>query len=77
LQFLPNIGREILARIEGNLSPEFAHKWRFEGRAFADRDPSSDADIRGGGAGRKKLVPEELAERRDLRADAFTLKAAL
>ncbi|KAG7527689.1 hypothetical protein FFLO_06676 [Filobasidium floriforme] len=76
-KFLPNIGREILARIEGTLSPEFAHKWRFEGRAFADRDPSSDADIRGGGAGRKKLVPEELAERRDLRADAFTLKAAL
>lgn len=67
-KFLPNIGREILAKVEGRLNPKLAHKWRFEDRSFAERDAATDSDIRGGDATRKVINIEELSTHQDLKA---------
>lgn len=75
LQFLPNIGREVVARINGTLKPALAWKWRFEGRAIAERDAGKDSDVRSAGSVRKMLVVEELATREDLKAGAIEVLA--
>jgi hypothetical protein len=71
LQFLPNIGREIVNKIEGTLAPALDNKWRFEGRNHA-RDASTDSDLRGNeGHARVAIKVEDLATSHDLKADRF------
>lgn len=65
-KFLPNIGREVLAKIEGTLDPALARKWAFEGRG-SDRDAATDSDVRPG-TERKVLRVEQLTQEGDLKA---------
>ncbi|KAJ9121575.1 hypothetical protein QFC22_002194 [Naganishia vaughanmartiniae] len=70
-KFLPNIGREIVNKIEGTLAPALDNKWRFEGRNHA-RDASTDSDLRGNeGHARVAIKVEDLATSHDLKADRF------
>jgi hypothetical protein len=70
-QFLPNIGREIVNKIEGTLAPALENKWRFDGRHSA-RDAGKDSDLRGNESHeRVPIKVEELATAHDLKADRF------
>lgn len=67
-QFFPNIGEQIVAKIEGTLDTALAHKWRYHGRG-GERDASRDSDVRGT-TKRASLILSELAKPEDLKATA-------
>lgn len=71
LKFFPNIGREIVNKIEGTLAPELEDKWQFDGR-HAGRAAGKTSDLRGGPKNERPSIKiEELATAPDLKADRF------
>lgn len=74
-KFLPNIGREVLAKIEGTLDQALARKWAFEGRD-GERDAATDSDVRPG-MERKVLKVENLTKEEDLKVKGLGRLAKL
>lgn len=71
-KFFPNIGREVLAKIEGTIAKELEQKWAFEGRQ-GQRDASTNSDARSSVV-RKLLKPSDLATNEDLKAPRVKAK---